>query len=134
MEKMDAVTLQRGLDGFCGTEEYHRWSPLFRRHVLTDGVKFLCEHGGDSGAYWLADLIASYHAKAMQDAMLRDMQFWTLKVDLEKHTAIAICERDTGNVAFQQKIPYTDFQLAEIKLYVAPSGSGDFVILLPNEY
>jgi len=134
MNKMTAEELEHSLAGFTGTEAYHRWSPLFPKHVLTDGVKFLCEHGGNSGAYWLADLIASYHAKAMKDKSLRDIQFWTLKVDFEKKSAVAICERDTDDVAFKQKIEYTDFQLPEVKLYVQPTGNDEFCILLPSEY
>lgn len=150
----DAATLQRELDQFTGTESYTRWSILFRNHVLTDGAKFLADNGGEHGAYWLMDAIASYHAKCMKDPMLRDMQFWTLKVNREppakpmtvgavlqhkqggqKAMAVLTCERDTGNVAFRQEIPYTDFQLDEIKLYVAPMGDGQhFVILLPSEY
>ena len=134
MNKMTAQELEHSLAGFNGTEAYHRWSILFRKHVLTDGAKFLAEHGGNSGAYWLMDLVASYHSKAMKDPSLQQIQFWTLKTDLEKHTAVAICERDTDDVAFKQKIEYTDFQLAEVKLYVQPSGNGEWVILLPSEY
>lgn len=132
---MDAATLQSNLDQFFGTEGYTRWSCLFRNHVLTDGAKFLAENGGKQGAYWLMDAIASYHSKCMKDPMLRDMQFWTLKVNREEKSAMLICERDTGNVAFRQKIPFTDFQLPEVKLYVAPMGDGKhYVILLPGEY
>ena len=127
---MTAEELHQGLAQFCGTEGYHRWSMLFRKHVLTDGVKWLCDN---ANCYWLADAIASYHGKCMKDPMLQSMQFWTLKVDLAKQSAVLVCERDTGNVAFKQKIPYTDFPLAEIKLYVEP-GEDVYVILLPEEH
>ena len=46
---------QAELDQFTGTEGYIRWSPLFRRMVLTDGAKFVADNGGAHGAYWLVD-------------------------------------------------------------------------------
>jgi hypothetical protein len=66
--------------------------------------------------------------------MLQDMQFWTLKLNKTGRGAKIICERDTGDVAITQRIPFTDFPLPEIKLYCAPSGDGiHYTILLPSE-
>ena len=131
--------LKNALAQFYGTEQWHRWSILFNHHLLTDGVKWLCDNAGNDGAYWLVDAITSHHGKCMKDPMLRDMQFWTLKTDVEKHTAVLTCERDENNVAFRQVIPYTDFQLPEIKIWVAPSGPGsdgkmEYVLYLPSEH
>jgi hypothetical protein len=116
------------LGQFCnGTSHYY--GHTIGRLVYTDGVKFLCEN---ADCYWLLDLIASYQdsAEVRRDEMLRNMQFWTLKVDLENKKGVAICERDTDDVAFSQDIPYTDFPLKEIKLYVGP----DTIVCLPSEY
>ena len=71
---------QSTLDQFIGTEGYTRWSPLFRRMVLTDGAKFVADNGGRNGAYWLVDAIASHQPKALKNEMLREIQFWTLVV------------------------------------------------------
>jgi hypothetical protein len=141
--------IEAGLAGFYGTEQYHRFSILFRKHVCTDGVKFLCDA---CQSWWLLDIIGSYHAKCMKDpkGMLQDMQFWTLTVHPKIETkpmtigavmnqgkpkpmATVICERDTGDIAIKQKIPYTDFPLPEIKLYCERAGENLFVIMLPQE-
>jgi hypothetical protein len=122
--KTEATTeLENALAYFTGTEAYHRFSPLSKL-VLTDGVKYLADK---TGAYWLMDIIASYQQKCMKDEMLRDFQLWTLKVKDDE--GVVTCERDTDDVAFQQKIPFTDFPLAEISLYCING-----VILLRSEY
>jgi len=124
-----AAELQDALNQAIGTGHYYRWSPLFRNHVLTDGTNFLAEN---AECYWLMDAIASYHAKAMKDPMLQDMQFWTLTVKDGKATLI--CERDTDDVAFKQEIEYTDFPLSEIKMWVERADQNTWVILLPSEH
>ena len=128
MGKMTANELTDNLDQFTGTVNYTRWSGLFRNHVLTDGAKYLAEK---AGAYWLMDAIASYHAKCMKDPMLQGIQFWKLKVKNGKATLI--CERDEGDVAIKQTIPYTDFPLESITLYCAPLDGKHYVIMLPSE-
>lgn len=60
--------------------------------------------------------------------MLQEIQFWKLTVH-EDRSATLICERDQGDVAIEQQIPFTDFPLAEIKLYLQEG-----VLLLPSEY
>lgn len=129
---LKASEIISGLNNFYGTEEWHRWSPLFRGIVLTDGALWLAEN---AECYWLMDAIGSYQPECKKNEMLRDMQFWTLKVDLEKKSATLICERDTGDVAFTQEIEHTSFPLPEIKLYCAAGGpQNTMVILLPGEY
>ena len=126
---LTASEIKSGLVQFYGTENYHRWSPLFSGHLLTDGVNWLCEN---ADCFWLVDAIASYHAEAMKDEMMRDMQFWTLKVKDGKATLIG--ERDTGNVAFTQEIPFTDFPLDEIKIWVSRADPTNMVLMLCGEY
>ena len=122
------------LGHFTGTEGYTRWSPLFPRMVLTDGAKFVAENGGGHGAYWLMDAIASHQPTCMKHEMLREMQFWTLKVNPDK-SCVLECRKDSGHKpTVRQEIEYTDFDLAEIKLYVAPLDEKHYVIMLPSEY
>jgi hypothetical protein len=129
---MTAAQLQDGLSNFYGSEQFHSGCIMSRKHLLTDGAKFLADN---AGAYWLMDAIASYHSKCMKDEMLRDMQFWKLKTDVANKTAVLTCDRDTGNTAIKQVIEHTDFPLPEIKLYCAPSGDGiHYTILLDSEY
>ena len=120
------------LDRFTGTDCYHQWSILFPQIVLTDGTKYVAE---EAGAYWLMDAVASHQPKLLrhQDRRLQEVQFWTLKVNQEKRSAVLSCVADSDcKPAVVQRIEYTDFPLPEIKLYVAV---GDpTVIMLPSEY
>jgi hypothetical protein len=127
--EITAAELESGLTQFYGTESYHKFSILFKNLVLTDGTKYLAEK---ADALWLMDIIGSYQPKCLKDPMLRDFQLWTLKVEESK--AVVTCERDNNNVAFKQNIPYTNFPLNSIKLYVMPLSATTYVIMLPTEY
>ena len=120
---------------FTGTETWHKWSPLFPKMLLTDGAMFVAEKGGEHGAFWLMDAIASHQSEVQKNPRLRDAQFWTLKVNPDK-SATLTCVEDSGiPPAVEQKIDYTDFDLDELKLYCMPVGDGiHYTILLPNEY
>ena len=110
------------LNTFIGTTQYYRhWSGL----KLTDGVKFLADA---TNCYWLLDVIASYQKEALNDRCLREIQFWELRVSHDG-SATVVCRRDLDDVAFEQKIPVTDFPLQYVKLYVENG-----VILLPSEH
>lgn len=117
---LTAVDLAR----FTGSEVYYQ-NPFGIRY--TEGVQYMAEHGG---AYWLIDAIASWqrNPKVRNDRMLQEIQFWKLTVH-EDRSATLICERDQGDVAIEQQIPFTDFPLAEVKLYLQEG-----VLLLPSEY
>jgi len=130
---LSATDLKSGMNGFTGTMEYHVWSILFgKRIVATDGAIWLAE---SAGAFWLLDAIASHQPRCLKDSMLRDMQFWTLKVNADK-SAVLECERDSGDVAIRQGIPHTDFPLGEVKLWVerGETNAPCMVILLPSEH
>lgn len=131
---MSASELQSHLANFYGTDGYHRLVPFCPSLVFTDGCLALAEKGG---AFWLMDAIASHQPKAMRDHMLRDIQFWKLKVNADK-SAILTCSRDEGDVAITQRIPYTDFPLDEVKVWVelggeSPEGRRMMVAMLPSE-
>jgi hypothetical protein len=139
-DKMSADRLRSGLSQFVGTGEWHRYSPLFRQFLLTDGTKFLCEN---AGAYWLADAIGShiFTSRKLLSPQKNPMQFWKLSV---KNGAATLTCTDGGKHGEQpvelvrQEIEYTDFPLDEIDLWaiwdtiVDPKGA--FVLLLPSEY
>lgn len=111
------------LPQFTGTENYYQhW---LKKFVYTDGVQYLA---GKCGAYWLLDAIASWQPKALQDARLQEIQFWKLMVKPDR-AAVLTCEYDTNDPAFQQDIPFTDFPLDGIQLYLANG-----VLMLPSEY
>ena len=104
-------------------------SEVFYKHWLgiryTDGVKYLAN---EAGAYWLIDAIASHQdRKLLSNPRLREFQIWRLVV--ENSSATLICSLDTDIEVRRQQIPYTDFPLPEIKLYLV-----DKVLMLPSEY
>ncbi len=123
MSKMSATQLQEFINNCHGSESLRRFSLLTSLHI-TDGVAGLAEHGG---AYWLLDVIASYQRSCMKDPMLQDFQIWTLQ-RVKGNKFRVICERDTDDVAIRQTIPYSDFPLDSVKLYVEND-----VICLPGE-
>ena len=132
---LTAEELKSQLPQFTGTEYYY--SHPFFGIKYTDGIRFLAEN---AGAFWLIDAIASYQPQLARNPMLRDFQVWILVVGdshnfikpQPKNKACLTCWEDTPNVgvkpAVSQQIPYTDFPLSEIKLYLE---SG--VLLLPRE-
>ncbi|OJV19239.1 MAG: hypothetical protein BGO21_21360 [Dyadobacter sp. 50-39] len=60
---------------------------------------------------------------------MEEFQVWVLSVDLDQSTGSLQCEDGNGQVLCKKQILFTDFPLAEIKIYVS-----DNVILLPSEY
>lgn len=145
--KRDTTLLtESDLRQFTGTTRYWRSGSPFHPFLYTDGVQHVASHGE---AYWLLDLIGSWQIEpeVKNDPMLLEMQFWTLTVH-ENSSAVAICERDSGDVAVSQRIPYTDFPLQEIRFYLAhmenywnhvgkdePRSNANYgILLLPSEY
>ncbi len=118
-KKLNPEEIRINLSQFIGTTQYHRYSPLFRNFLLTDGTKCLCE---TLECYWLIDIIASYqtHPKVKKHPKLQEIQFWTLEVDLEKQKGVVRCDWDSGQQVIEQAIPYTDFALESQRIWVQP--------------
>jgi hypothetical protein len=114
------------LHNFSGTEHYYRITP---DTVMTDGAKFIADKGE---AYWLMTAIASYLPEYTSK---ETFIVATLNVTHTITSSHAILKLDDGNdnVLAQQFIQYTDFELAEIKLYACYTGEM-WVIMLPREY
>ena len=104
-----------------GTTAYHRFHPSDNYPVITDGVLALAEA---TGCFWFIDIIGIYQGNKKLDP---HFQVWELKV-LSDARAIVRGYNDK-NLVIQQEIPYTNFPLDELKLYLI-----DKVILLPAEY
>lgn len=114
---------QSQLNQFSGGEElYPHW---LKRFSYTEGVKFLADRGN---AHWLLDAIASHQPNLLrQNPMLADFQSWKLTVTNRK--GVLYCGVDGDKLEQVQKIPFTDFPLSEVKLFLI-----DGVLLLPSEY
>jgi len=107
---------------FTGSENWYR-HPLWPSITYTDGAQYVAEAGG---AYWLLDAIVSHQ----HDPRVRNepFQVWTLKVS-DDRTAILTCEDGDHGAVTSQAIPFTDFPLTEITLWLQND-----VIFLPSEY
>ncbi|MCB5272456.1 MAG: hypothetical protein LHW56_11545 [Candidatus Cloacimonetes bacterium] len=105
--------------------------------VLTDGTLHVAENGGNGGAYWLMDAIASYQPQLRKsehwDTWASGLQVWTLK-KMGEDSAVLACKDDQGASVITQEIEYTDFDLEEITLWVMPADANTWVIMLPSEY
>ena len=110
--------IENGLAHQIGTVNY--WKNKALCFQYTDGIKFLWE---SCEAYWLLILISSYRRKER-------FQVWELKKIEGTNKAVVTMKEDTDcPILVEQEIPYTDFPLDEIKLYLI-----DGILLLPSEY
>lgn len=111
---------------FTGTETYYRHS-LARNYLYTDGVQYLAEK---AGAYWLVDAIifTQMEKPFSHSPKLAEFQCWTLKA-LEGNRATLTCDDGNNNIVFIKQIPFTDFPLKEINLWLENK-----VLLLPSEH
>jgi hypothetical protein len=92
--------------------------------LYTAGVKYLAEA---AGAFWLVDQIATSYKRAAKHGNLTGLQVWELTVTPD-HRALITCESEEGNRAFEQPIPFTQFPLESITLYLVND-----VLMLPSE-
>jgi hypothetical protein len=115
--------LHRHLAQFSGTERYYRTHPGL---LATDGAKYLADQ---AGAYWLLDIVWSVLSKL-------DDEFVVLELICEESSRAEIVihdGREPETTYHRQEIPYTDFPLPKIKLYIQQSRS-ERVVMLPSEY
>jgi len=109
---------------FTGTGQYHLHTlPNGMSLLLTDGCHYIRENASD-GAYWLFDLILSWQMKLKNQRF----QVWKLTVR-EDQSAVIVCEDGNKNFLASQDIPYTDFPIRKITIWLI-----DGVAILPSEY
>ena len=115
---------------FTGTSKYYRTD--FYPFLFTDGIKYIAENGE---AFWLLDAIASWQEEPIikNDTDLNRIQFWRLTVFPDR-SAVLDCERDLDDVVISQPIPYTDFPLDQIMVFLCDMGTPYGVLILPSEY
>lgn len=134
---------------FTGTENWTRLPTLCKHIVLlTDGVQYIAEHGGEdgNGAFWLIDAIASYQGETILRG--HDFQRWKLSVlppdppepELPSTSVGAVLKSKLAGVQLEpnphrhavltcvngshelvrQEIEYTDFlPIGEIEIYAS---------------
>lgn len=117
---MEAKDLSENLTHFTGSEEWYRH---ITRNLYTEGVKYLADN---AGAYWLIDEIM--FRQRFRRVKAEEFQVWILRVTVHNGAWLK-CEDGNGNVVHTKQIEFTDFPLAEIKLYFTNN-----TLLLPSEY
>lgn len=105
-----------------GTERCHKYSLIPGFSAITDGVLILAEA---AECFWLLDVIGSHQSNRKLD---KSFQVWKLIVDTRNASAVVQGFNDMELIVTQE-IPYTNFPLEELKLYLM-----DGVILLPAEH
>ena len=118
MSDFDAAHLAH----FTGTQRYYR---ITRRHLLTDGTKYVAEA---AGAFWMMDAVASH----LMELGTADW-FVLVRVKVAESKAVMVYEDGNGHEHARQEIPYTDFPLANFVLYCCWDGE-HWVLMLPSEY
>ena len=135
---MNAADLANGLAHHIGTTSYTKHG-LMRDLLMTEGVVFLAEN---AGAHWLTDIVASH---LLTNKKLRDEEFqvWTLEKNGEDQAQpnrphrVFVTDGNSDQPIVTQELGYTDFPLAEIKLYcskAAEFGPKAWVLMLTSEY
>ena len=129
-----AADIEAALPHFTGTEEYHRirYPWLRQDFLLTDGAKYLADKAGVIGgtAYWLIDILASYQ----REKPVKDESFQTWKLTVKESVGKVTCENGNGRILVTQDIPFADFALDEVSLYVTSDDFNGIVVMLPSEY
>ena len=105
-----------------GTHAYHKFSSFKHYPVVTDGVIAVAEA---AECFWLLDIIGSNQTDKRLDP---HFQVWKVDVNHEDCSATVSGYNDT-TLIIEQIIPFTDFPLDELKLFLM-----DGVILLPSEH
>lgn len=119
------------LRSFTGTCNYYRWMGGL---ILTDGAHYLARNG----AAWILDILAS--VRGIQAVQAEYSEFWSLTVDVSASRGTIVCtdggkgENEEPVELYRQDIPFTDFPLPELTLYVVADPSLGKVVLLPSEY
>ena len=126
-----AHELRTEMDGFFGTEEYHRFSILFPKTVLTDGAKWLADNGE---CYWLMDIIGSIEEIIANEPFTVVELTIQNKAQVSNPKALVKVDDGNGNVLYTQLIEYTDFPLNHVKLYANRGENGLRVVMLTSEY
>jgi len=129
-DRLGPGELKIALYRFTGTIHWYR-HPINKNVIYTDGVKFFAENGGENGAYWFIDKVASeisplLHRKKEYFAAL------TLTVSSE-YTAHLRVTDGNERCLVSTDIEYTDMQPGVWKFYLI-NDIDHQTLLLPGEY
>lgn len=121
--RLTANELDCHLRHFTGTEQWFRHS-FVRSMLYTEGVQFFAEQGGQEGAYWFLDIVATEYF-----TMLSKEPFLVIRLIVENQEASIRVDDGNDRVLKEKSIVFTDMQPGDWKFYLT-----DNVLLLPGEY
>jgi hypothetical protein len=122
-QRLTAGQLDFHLAHFSGTENWYRhW--LVKGMLYTDGVKFFAEHGGQEGAYWLLDVVATEFYP-----LLRKERFLQIILSVKDRKATIKVDDGNDHILSEKPIEFSDMQEGDWRFYLT-----DNVLLLPREY
>jgi len=111
------------LSQFTGTELWHR-NPINSNMLYTDGVKFFADEGGEQGAYWFLDVVATEYFR-----LQRKDPFMVIDLAVKDSRATVVVTDGNDNIVINSKVDHTDMQEGSWRFYLT-----DNVMLLPSEY
>ena len=101
---LDSFTMSR----FTGTSAYNR---IRRRHLLIDGTKHLAEKGE---CFWMMDAVASHLCEIGTEDW-----FVMVRVSITEIRTLLVYEDGNDHEHARQEIPYRNFPLDSVTLYVS---------------
>ncbi|MCD2452903.1 hypothetical protein GO003_021205 [Methylicorpusculum oleiharenae] len=126
----DAAASRSSLNQFTGTERWYR-HPFNPTLLYTDGVKYLAEHGGKQGAYWLLDTVALEIAPFLA---VQQQAFGALSLTVNPDKTAVITVTDGNDVTLASfELFYTDLHPGDWRLFLIEEGEHR-ILLLPSEY
>lgn len=127
--KMDANKIKNDLGQFYGTTQYHFHSIIGKIGALnlTDGCAYLREA---ANCFWLFDIISSI----LPQKKIKGEEFCSIRLKKTGSAAVFTVDDGNNNILYTQKIPYTNFPLDEINLYMQKYEGQRPVVMLTSEY
>ena len=138
--------LDNKLNGYYGTECYHRPNPFVKPFLVTDGVVAFANL---TGGFWFLDEIALHLREIWND---RDNMFAVIrltskekrdktnnadiKVYVDYDSSMSEEENDKEYLLYRKHIGYTDMVTGTHKFYIARTDVDSLtsVMMLPSEY
>ena len=119
------MTLAERLEGFYGTEGYHRFN-LFTPIVATDGVIYFAKEGN---AFWALDQMITMRMQLIENGKIQSSEWLFFTIASNGKKADIVVDDGNGNIYAKKHIAHTDLEKGEYKFYLM-----DNVLLLPSEY
>lgn len=122
-KRLSSGQLEEALGHFHGTGEWYRhW--LEKALLYTEGVQCFAEQGGEQGAFWFIDIVATEFFP-----LLKKAPFQSIRLAVEGRKAVVTVEDGNGRLLKRKDVEYTDMQPGTWPFYLT-----DNVLLLPGEY